>query len=75
RGKSLELRILKPAGAAWKTVDIETPRNEWDSPNSGTTMVATTIVAPPSGDMTIVIVARPGGASAPDVPPGPLAEW
>ncbi|OQC66969.1 MAG: hypothetical protein BWX48_01156 [Verrucomicrobia bacterium ADurb.Bin006] len=38
-------------------------------------MVATTIVAPPSGDMTIVIVARPGGASAPDVPPGPLAEW
>ncbi|HQA41362.1 MAG TPA: hypothetical protein PLK09_08730, partial [Verrucomicrobiota bacterium] len=34
RGKSLELRILKPAGAAWKTVDIETPRNEWDSPNS-----------------------------------------
>jgi len=75
RGKSLELRILKPAGASWKTVDIETPRNEWDSPNPGATMVATTIVAPPSGDMTIVIVARPGGATAPDVPPRPLAEW
>jgi len=57
---SLELRILSTSGARWKTIDTAKPRNEWDSPNRGTRMVAFEAVAPQSGQLTLAVLATPG---------------
>ncbi len=45
---SLELDLLAPASSRWQLVDTATPRNEWDSPNPGTRMVAFEATAPAS---------------------------
>ena len=56
----LELHILSPASATWRVVDTATPRNEWDSPNSGTRMIAFESVAPDSGELNLSVLATPG---------------
>jgi hypothetical protein len=44
----------------WKTIDTAKPRNEWDSANPGTRMVAFEAIAPPSGKLTIAVLFTPG---------------
>ncbi|MEE8451129.1 MAG: heparinase II/III family protein, partial [Thermoguttaceae bacterium] len=58
----LTLTILSPPTVTWQEVDTETPRNEWDSPNRGTRMVAFEVIAPESGELTLAVLATPGTA-------------
>ncbi|MCH5376018.1 MAG: heparinase II/III-family protein, partial [Planctomycetes bacterium] len=62
---SLALRCLSADGARWTTIDTAKPRNEWDSPNRGTRMVALEAVAPESGQLTIAVMATPGSCAEP----------
>ncbi len=60
---SLELAILAPTSTTWQLIDTAKPRNPWDSPNKHTQMVAFEAVAPPSGQLTLVVLATPGSCS------------
>ena len=44
----------------WQIIDTARPRNEWDSANPGTRMVAFEAIAPPSGKLTIAVLFTPG---------------
>jgi hypothetical protein len=72
----LGMTIVAPGSASWKIVDTAKPRNEWDSPNRGTCMIAFEAVAPESGELTLVVLAQPGasGESA-AVKIVPLDDW
>ena len=72
----LTMTILSPPSAGWKIIDTAKPRNEWDSPNRGTCMIAFEAVAPDSGELTLAVLARPGA----DMPAKrmkvvPLEQW
>jgi len=56
----LTLEILSPRAATWQVIDTATPRNEWDSPNRGTCMIAMEAVAPESGELVLAVLATPG---------------
>jgi hypothetical protein len=56
----LGLAIMSPQACTWQTIDTERPRNEWDSPNRGTRMVAFEALAPASGELTLAVLATPG---------------
>jgi hypothetical protein len=56
----LAMTILAPQSAGWKIIDTAKPRNEWDSPNPGTCMIAFEAVAPDSGELTLAVLAEPG---------------
>jgi hypothetical protein len=74
----LELRILSPPDTAWQIIDTARPRNDWDSPNRGTRMVAFQAIAPASGELTLAVVARPGSCRESDTAPTkvtPLESW
>jgi hypothetical protein len=58
----MTMSILAPENVTWKIVDIETPRNRWDSPNRGVRMIAFEVTAPVSGEVAIAVVAQPGDA-------------
>ncbi|MCL4195730.1 MAG: hypothetical protein KJZ87_28600, partial [Thermoguttaceae bacterium] len=62
-GARLTLRIISPGAARWKVIDTATPRNEWDSPNPGTRMVAFEVAAPENGNLQLTVLATPGSAS------------
>jgi hypothetical protein len=55
----LRLTLLAPEGTQWSIINTEEPRNEWDSPNPGTRMVAFEVVAPESGELTFAVLALP----------------
>jgi hypothetical protein len=57
---TLSLRIVAPQDAQWQIIDTAKPRQEWDSPNRGTCMVAFESEAPLSGEMSITVLATPG---------------
>jgi hypothetical protein len=61
-GKQLRLTALHDPATAWKTYETAKPRNEWDSPNSGTVMVGFEAVAPDSGELTLSVLFTPGNA-------------
>ena len=44
----------------WQIVDTAKPRNEWDSHNPGTRMVAFHAKAPASGNLTFAVLVTPG---------------
>ena len=72
----LKLAILSPPDATWRTIDTSAPRNEWDSPNSGTRMVAFEAVAPDSGELVLGVLATPGtGTAAREIELRPLQKW
>jgi hypothetical protein len=62
-GKQLTLSVVSPNTDGWNDIDTSQPRNEWDSPNPGTRMVAFKATAPESGEMTLAVVATPGTCS------------
>lgn len=57
---SLGLQILMPADAVWALSDTAKPKNEWDSPNSGTVMAEFQAVAPDSGVLDLAVLLTPG---------------
>jgi len=59
-GAELTLTKKEPDEADWKIIDTQTPRNEWDSPNRGTCMVAFEAVAPDSGELRLLVLLTPG---------------
>ena len=71
----LTMTILSPQPAGWKIIDTAKPRNEWDSPNRGTSMIAFEAVAPESGELTLAVLAEPGKERAGTVKVIPLEEW
>ena len=44
----------------WQVIDTAKPRNEWDSPNSGTRMAGFNAMAPASGNLTFAVLVTPG---------------
>jgi hypothetical protein len=74
----LTLRLIAPGGVGWKQIDTTSPRNEWDSPNANSRMVAFEATAPDSGTLTLVVVATPGTCTesvADDLEIEPLGSW
>jgi hypothetical protein len=59
----LGLQALSPRQSAWQVIDTATPRQEWDSPNEGTRMVAFEAEAPPGGELRLSVLATPGSAT------------
>ena len=76
-GKTLVMTLLAPGGSQWMIVDTEEPRNDWDSPNPGTRMVAFEVVAPESGELTFAVLAVPcaSGPAQPKVTLRSLEDW
>ena len=76
--EKLRLTIGGVENVGWHEIDTAKPRNEWDSPNPGTRMVAFEAEAPPSGKLAFAVVATPGSCERP-VGAGlrrePLGEW
>ena len=74
----LTLTIVAPREAVWRTIDTARPRNDWDSPNRGTSMIAFEAAAPDSGELTLAVVAEPGAqenASRSSFQIVPLENW
>lgn len=74
----LAMTILAPETAVWKIIDTAKPRNEWDSPNRGTCMIAFEAIAPDSGELTLAVLAEPGaeaGSPAKPVKVVGLKQW
>jgi len=67
-GASLSLEVVAPPAPTWTVIDTATPRNEWDSPNPGTAMVAFEAVVPDSGALTLCVWLTPGSCESPDPP-------
>ena len=61
KGKTLKLTLQHTPAARWKTINVEKPRNEWDSPNKGCTMIAFETIAPKSGKVDLDVLITPGG--------------
>jgi hypothetical protein len=59
----LTLSILSPQSANWHKIDTAKPRNEWDSPNTGTRMVAFEAIAPDSGELILAVLVTPGSCN------------
>jgi hypothetical protein len=74
----LTLTIQAPQQAEWQVIDTATPRNEWDSPNRGTRMVAFEVEVPESGQVTLAVLATPGSCQnsvASQLQVRPLKQW
>ena len=74
----LAIRILSPQASKWQTIDTAKPRNQWDSPNPGTRMVAFESVAPASGELILAVLATPGSrkeSAQPKLKLQPLEDW
>ena len=75
---TLTVTQLMPGGAAWTVIDTQTPRNEWDSPNKGTRMLAFEAAAPTSGELTLAVLFTPGSckkSAAGSITPRSPLEW
>jgi hypothetical protein len=74
----LTLIILSPSDAGWRVVNTAGPRNEWDSPNPRTRMLAFEVEAPASGELTLAVLATPGSCAESmrsQLSLRPLIEW
>jgi hypothetical protein len=60
---ALTLRIVTPQAVRWQVIDTAKPRQEWDSPNRGTCMVAFEAEAPASGELDFTVLATPGSCT------------
>ncbi|TWT79020.1 Heparinase II/III-like protein [Planctomycetes bacterium CA13] len=58
--KQFRLKLESPSSVEWQVIDTEKPRNEWDSANRGTRMIAAEAIAPTSGKLNILVRLSPG---------------
>jgi hypothetical protein len=76
--QTLALAAISKHSAVWQAIDISTPKNEFDSPNPGTRLLTLEATAPPTGNLTITVLATPGSCSAPSPTASvevPLSSW
>ena len=71
----LTLNIISPDKVTWQIVDTAEPRNEWDSPNRGTRMIAFEAIAPPSGELILAVVAFPDTGTGYKIGIRDLKDW
>jgi hypothetical protein len=74
-GRTLELRVLEPAGAALKIYPADPPPAETDAPNPGTRLVGFEIEAPAGGPRRVVVHLLPRPAAAAPVALQSLSDW
>lgn len=74
-GRTLEFRVLEPAGAALKIYSTDPPPAETDAPNPGTRLIGFEIEASAGAPRRIVVHLLPQPAKATPLPPQPLSEW
>ncbi len=74
-GKTLQFRVLEPAGAALKIYPTDPPPAPTDARNEGTRMIGFEISAPASQAQRIVVQLVPQSTRANDAPVTPLAQW
>lgn len=60
RARKLTLQRVSPSSSPWRTIDTATPRQEWDSPNKGTIMLAFEAMAPATGNLDLAVLLTPG---------------
>jgi len=76
-GKTLVAEILSPAGATFEIVSTSPPTSK-ENPNTGTSMLATTVTPRRGATVAITILLRPVGERwnpAPKPTPVPIAKW
>jgi hypothetical protein len=76
--QTLALAASTEPSAVWQAIDISTPKNEFDSPNPGTRLLTLEATAPPTGNLTITVLATPGSCSSPSPTTSvevPLSNW
>jgi hypothetical protein len=76
--RTLILSASTEPSAVWQEIDISMPKNEFDSPNPGTRMLTLEATAPPTGVLTITVLATPGSCSSPSPATSvevPLSNW
>lgn len=64
-GKRLCLTPLHGEATCWKTYEVATAPNEWDSSNTGFVMVGFESVVPASGELTLTVLFTPGSVRGP----------
>jgi hypothetical protein len=74
-GRTLEFRVLEPAGAALRIYATDPPPAETDVANPGTRMVGFEIEAPAGAARRVVVHLIPQTAAAGAVAMLPLSEW
>jgi hypothetical protein len=63
--QTLALAALTEAEAAWQAINISELENDFDSPNPGIRLLSLEATAPPTGQITITVLATPGSCSTP----------
>jgi hypothetical protein len=63
--KNLTLIAEAEPAATWQVIDISTPKNDFDSANPGARIATLEAEAPPTGMLTITVLATPGSCSNP----------
>ena len=74
-GKTLEFRVVEPAGATVKIYPTDPPPSALDARNPGTRMVGFEIVVGAEAEQRIVVQLTPGGAAAMTADVRALADW
>ncbi len=64
-GKTLTLRVLAPESAQLSVVDTATPRQDFDAPNPGTSMLAFECTVPARAETQITVELVPASANTP----------
>ncbi|MBE0659284.1 MAG: heparinase II/III family protein [Bryobacteraceae bacterium] len=74
-GRTLEFRVVEPAGAVIRIYATDPPPAETDAPNPGTRMLGFEIDAPAGAARRVVVHLVPQTAAASAVAVQPLSEW
>lgn len=74
--KTLTLRVLEPAGAAFEVQDFSQPVRPFDAPNPDLKRIALNVTTPAGASRRLAVLAEPGSATSREaVAVKPLAEW
>lgn len=60
--KSLAVRVVSPASAAWQVADLSVPPNTWDVANKGASLISFETEAPLGGAVELRVLLVPGSA-------------
>lgn len=74
-GRTLEFRVLEPAGAVLKIYPTDPPPAETDARNPGTRQIGFEIEAPAGAPRRVLVHLLPQPGTANAVAPQPLADW